>query len=72
MTNHNAANERVKRRYFTYLAEAQGYRCSVTIATNTEFAPLTTRSPGALTGSARDSPVSTDEGRRSGIRLQVS
>ena len=25
MTNHNAANERIKRRYFTYLAEAQGY-----------------------------------------------
>jgi integrase len=24
MTNHNAANERIKRQYFTYLAEAQG------------------------------------------------
>ena len=25
MTNHNAANERIKRQYFAYLAEAQGY-----------------------------------------------
>jgi site-specific recombinase XerD len=25
MTNHNAANERIKRRYFAYLAEAQGH-----------------------------------------------
>jgi hypothetical protein len=25
MTNHNPANERIKRQYFAYLAEAQGY-----------------------------------------------
>ena len=25
MTSHNAANERMKRQYFTYLAEAQGH-----------------------------------------------
>ena len=25
MTNHNAANERIKRRYFTYLTEALGH-----------------------------------------------
>jgi hypothetical protein len=25
MTNHNAANERMKRQYFAYLAEAQGH-----------------------------------------------
>lgn len=25
MTNHSAANERIKRRYFTYLAEALGH-----------------------------------------------
>jgi hypothetical protein len=25
MRNHNATNERIKRRYFTYLADAQGH-----------------------------------------------
>ena len=25
MTNHNAANERMKRQYFAYLADAQGH-----------------------------------------------
>ena len=25
MTSHNAANERMKRQYFAYLAEAQGH-----------------------------------------------
>ena len=25
MTNHNPVNERIKRQYFAYLAEAQGY-----------------------------------------------